>query len=399
MDAAPFHITLQKIAFACVCTFSALGLQAQGLYVGSEQLVSVDEQAILQVSGSLENDGDIFKSGELHILGDWQNNGQYHPLAGLTAFSGTSQQEINHGGQSFSRLQIDNEAGLSLISDISIDQEMDLREGILSVASGFQVFFAESADIFGGSSNSFIDGVAVHHGTGDKFFPIGTGGSYLPIELIGIRGNNPQLAVTANVPHPDAGSLVALDRVSNAQYWQIRQLDGFFEDALVRVELLGSLDFDDITGLVVAASPQLEGEYVSLGNGEVSGSLRDGSIISGDATSLPIITLGKSNEFSVESEVLVPNAFAPASVVEADRRLSIYAVNLLPDSFVFSIFDRWGQIVYETSSVEEAVNDGWNGINQQTNEPAQFGVYSYYIRGFFSNGIPVQKRGTLTLFR
>jgi hypothetical protein len=387
------------VAFAYVSVLSAVGLQAQALYVGAEQLVSVGKQATLQVSGSIDNDGDIFNQGKLYVHGDWQNRAQYHALGGLTAFTGTSPQQLNHNGQSFSRLRVSNEGGLNLTSDIFINQEIDLQEGIVSVASGFRVFFDKAAAIFGGSANSFIQGVAVHQGTGDKFFPIGTASRYMPMELISIRGNNPQLAVEANTPHPDAGSLVALDRVSNAQYWQVRELGGSFQDALVRVALLGDLDFNGMTGLVVAASLELEGEYISLGSSEVTGSISDGSLTSSNATSLPIITLGKSNEYSVESEILVPNAFAPGSAVKADRRLSIFAVNLVPDSFVFRIFDRWGQIVYETSSVEEARNTGWNGINQQTNEPAQFGVYSYYVHGVFSSGMPVEKRGTITLFR
>jgi len=394
-----FQNVFLNVAFAFVSMLSSAVLQAQGLYVGSEQLISVGEQVSLQVSGNLENDGEIFNQGELYIHGDWLNRAQYHAMGGLAAFTGSSQQQVNHNGQPFSRLRVDNEAGLSLNSDIVVEQEIDLQDGVILVASGFQVFFDESADIFGGSPNAFIQGAAVHQGTGDKFFPIGTGGRYMPLELIGVRGNNPRLAVKANVPHPDAGSLVALDRVSNAQYWQIRQLGGSFQDALIRLALLGDLDFDDITGLVVVASQELEGEYISLGSDEITGNLSDGSVISRDATSLPIITLGKSNEYSVESEILVPNAFAPGSAIEADRRLSIFAVNLVPDSFVFRIFDRWGQIVYETNSVEEARNTGWNGINQQTNDPAQFGVYSYYMRGIFSSGIPVEKRGTITLFR
>ncbi len=391
------NLTGTSLSLLFLSVASSLG--AQALFIGDEQHISLGEGAVVQVTGSLENEGTVWNEGALYVNGDWLNNSQYVSENGLTVFSGNAEQSVHHNGQGFSRLQINNQAGLRLESDAAVTQEIDLVAGVVMGGSEARILMEAEAIVRGGGPESYVSGVFSHVGTGDKFFPVGTANRYLPIELLDIRGTNPRLEVQAISPHPGVGSLQGLDRVTSAHYWQIVPIDGIYQDAQFRLQLLGSLEFDDNTGLVVAAASQLGGAYLSLGSTELVGNLLDGSITSDEASAFPIITLGKSNEYSVEGEVLVPNAFAPASPVEADRRLSIFAVNLVSEAFDFRIFNRWGQVVYETNSLDEARNQGWDGINQLTNEPAQFGVYSYYVRGTFTSGVPIEKQGTITLFR
>lgn len=381
-----------------IILLSVATARSQALYVGSEQLISVGEGAVVQLSGSMENEGTLWNQGELYVNGNWQNSARFLGQNGLTVFSGTTQQLVSHNEGAFAQLRLENASGINLTSDISIEQGLELLEGRIEGEAGVRIFLGPDAVIDGGSETAYVDAVLVHRGTGDKFFPLGTEDQYLPLELLDIRGSDPQVSLEAISPHPEAGSLVGLDKVTNTHYWQLRRMGGTFEDARVRIQLRGVADFEDNTGLVVAAAQELGGEYISLGGTALTGNLMSGSVTSEDATDFPIISLGKSNEYSVEGEVLVPNAFAPDSPVEADRRLSVFAVNLLPEPFVFRIFDRWGQMVYQTTSLDEALNSGWDGINRQTNQPAQWGVYSYYMRGVFSSGIPVEKKGTLTLF-
>ena len=390
---------LISISLAFVLVSLSAALKAQAIYVGPQQLISVGEGAVIQIVGSLENDGAMYNEGELYVNGDWLNSAQFLGQDGLTVFSGTAEQRVRHNGQSFSRLRVNNEVGIRLESDVIINREIDLVAGIVYGNPEVRVSLGAETLINGGTSESYISGIVLHQGVGDKFFPIGTDEQYLPIEILGIRGNDPQLEVQAITPHPEPGSLQNLDRVTRTHYWQLNPIGGTYEDAKFRVQLTGALEFEDNTGLVVAAAPRVGGGYLSLGSVELRGNLINGSITSKEASSFPIVTLGKSSEYSVEGEVLVPNAFAPGSPVEADRQLSVFAVNLLPDAFVFRVFNRWGQVVYETNSLDEARNQGWDGINQLTSEPAQFGVYSYYVRGVFSSGVPIEKQGTVTLFR
>jgi hypothetical protein len=387
--------------FCLLCISPAVhSLQAQALFVGEGQVLSLGENSLISMRGNLENQGELINDGEISLQGNWTNQGTYEAGSGLVRLAGSTDQLLDHGGQAMYSLTVESGGSILLQSDLEVLHDLELLAGVIRAGTDDNILrFSRNAEIFGGSPQSYVDGTLVHEGTGYKFFPLGTANTYLPLELLDIRGVNSVIGARVIEPHPEPNSLINLETVSRQRYWLINRLDGTYEGSLIRLQVRNEPGFSDLTGLVVAASPELNGTYISLGQSAIEGTVNEGSITSEEPTSLPIITLGQSDQFSVEGEVLVPNAFAPTSSIEEDRSLNIYAVNLLEDQFVFRIFNRWGQIVYETQSLDEALTNGWNGINQETNEPAQFGVYSYYLSGRFSNNAAVVKKGTLTLFR
>ncbi|WPP49605.1 T9SS type B sorting domain-containing protein [Catalinimonas niigatensis] len=381
-------------------TFTAnVSLKAQALFVGTEQQLWVSNGGMLTVHGDLDNAGEITNNGELSVSGNWTMQGEYVEGTGLVVLNGKEGQQIDHDGQRFFQLSIESGGDKSILSNILVSSALYLDSGIIRAENDQQVILAAEAEIFGGNQDSFVEGIVVNSGTGYKLFPVGKDNQYLPVELLDVRGNNPMLSAEVIEPQPQPLDLSGLERVSSQRYWQVNTLMGNYEGSVVRLGIADEPDFSTLSGLVVAAAPQLSSTYISLGAAEVVGTLDEGSITSENPTNLPILTLGLSAEFSEEGEVLVPNAFAPDSPLEEDRNLSIFAVNLAPEDFVFRIFNRWGKLVYETTSLDEALETGWNGINQETNQPAQFGVYSYYLSGKFSDNEPVMKKGTLTLFR
>ncbi len=66
------------------------------------------------------------------------------------------------------------------------------------------------------------------------------------------------------------------------------------------------------------------------------------------------------------------------------------------EGFSFKIFDKWGLVVYETISVEEATQIGWDGINPTTGLKAKNDVYRYVLSGKYNNGKTFKKFGTIT---
>ena len=91
----------------------------------------------------------------------------------------------------------------------------------------------------------------------------------------------------------------------------------------------------------------------------------------------------------------LPNVFTPGGDGSNDIFHPIYPWRYVKDVDMV-IFNRWGQIVYETDNPE--IN--WNGINQTTNKPCPTGVYFYVcvvneIR--LSGIIPKELKGTITL--
>gem|GEM_PF-1670373 len=111
---------------------------------------------------------------------------------------------------------------------------------------------------------------------------------------------------------------------------------------------------------------------------------------------LPDTLSGFSNEIGLAqvTEIRMPNAFTPNNDGENDF---FTPKNSFPDeqaSFLFLIYNRWGQKVYESILISD---EGWDG--KVSGIPAPDGVYVYFIQYVSPEGGIFQKRGTVTLLR
>ncbi len=95
-----------------------------------------------------------------------------------------------------------------------------------------------------------------------------------------------------------------------------------------------------------------------------------------------------------EPRIYLPNAFTPESGNQNDQYL-VFGNGI--ESLRFTIFNRWGQNVYETNSVHEATTIGWDGT--QFGKPLQQGVYGYKLNAKFINSRDYSRTGTITLIR
>lgn len=100
-----------------------------------------------------------------------------------------------------------------------------------------------------------------------------------------------------------------------------------------------------------------------------------------------------SNEASVfvVPEIRMANAFTPDGNLINDEIKPV--LSFIPRLYVFAVFDRWGNKIFETSDHEV----GWDG-RIKGGKKATEGVYVYYIKLTTSNGIEVEKRGEITVF-
>lgn len=91
-----------------------------------------------------------------------------------------------------------------------------------------------------------------------------------------------------------------------------------------------------------------------------------------------------------ESIVNMPNAFRPGSGTN-----NTFKVLHLGDAVLknFSIYNRWGVKVFETTDI----NNGWDGTYK--GQPQPLGVYVYVVDVVTNTGKPVHKQGNLTLLR
>lgn len=88
----------------------------------------------------------------------------------------------------------------------------------------------------------------------------------------------------------------------------------------------------------------------------------------------------------MEPRLFIPNAFVPDGINSTWKPFTQYIENR---EYNLQIYNRWGQIVFETSDLQAA----WNGDN------ANAGVYAYLISYKAANGEYIQVTGSLTLIR
>lgn len=91
-----------------------------------------------------------------------------------------------------------------------------------------------------------------------------------------------------------------------------------------------------------------------------------------------------------EPDIFIPNAFTPNSDNTNDN-LYVRGNNI--DEFVFRVYDRWGELVFETS--DQSV--GWDGTYKGKDcDPA---VYDYYFEATCVDQEKFFKKGNITLIR
>lgn len=91
-------------------------------------------------------------------------------------------------------------------------------------------------------------------------------------------------------------------------------------------------------------------------------------------------------------DIYLPNAFTPNSTNQETNRFGIQN-NTLSQLNYFRIFDRWGNVVFETKNPAQR----WDGTYNST--LSMVGVYTWIVDGFCSSGKAIKKSGNVTLLR
>lgn len=384
-----------------LCFFAVLFSKgyAQTLYNASGEQIWIGNEAMVTINGNVVNKGFMSNHGVLSVRGDWQNEGTYNAGTGKVIFSGDQNQMINHKGQSIAILELAGAGEKLLTSELVVLDQFILEEGLLTTAAENPLVLESGVNVDGGNSASFVNGPMIYKGTGYRYFPVGKNSNFRPVELIDVQGVNPVLRVEVHEPNTDATPGERLESVSSVRVWEITPLGGSYEGSLVSLAVGSDEGFDDLTGVVVTGAAEEGGIFENFGQSASSGNAGEGQVTSAEVVPSSYLALGITTEFSARNRILVPSAFAPNAPDPQNRLLKVYGVNVLPEGFVFKVFDRWGIMVYETASLEEALHQGWNGFIRGTNEPAPFGVYTYYLSARFDNNLPVEQTGSITLFR
>ena len=149
-----------------------------------------------------------------------------------------------------------------------------------------------------------------------------------------------------------------------------------------------------------------------IGSGGVSFSWSPTSpIISSSTVSNPIVVLNQDQSFYLETkdiggckgfdtvfikvykgpEYYVPNSFTPNNDGLNDIFRPI-PVGIVITNY-FKIYNRYGQLLFQTNSWLKGWDGTYNGINQP------YGTYIWIIKGINNTGEIIEKKGTVILIR
>jgi gliding motility-associated-like protein len=93
---------------------------------------------------------------------------------------------------------------------------------------------------------------------------------------------------------------------------------------------------------------------------------------------------------TIEPEIYIPNAFSPGG---KDGRDKFYIkFSFLPEDYKIIIYNRWSNVVYESSDPQES----WDGRSLNGN-PVPSGAYIYYIKIVTQSNQTIEKRGNITV--
>ncbi len=352
----------------------------------------------LTVTGSFRNEGFFFNYGTVALVGNWENRSSYHEGNGTFRLNGTGPQTLLHNGQSFYNLVLDGGGEKQLADNATVTHGFRLQRGLLTPAAGSVLLLADGVDIEGGSAASYVNGRLFHEGSGYKFYPIGKNGAYAPLTLEDVLGASPVTGFEVFAPNPYAAVSPGLGRLSGTRYWQRTQLSGAITEAKIGLSFDAADGLPALDSVVVAEAKDATAPFRSLGQRITSGTVTAGTVSSKETITGNLFAVGVGRPDLASGAFFIPNAFAPASPHDEEKTLKLYGSRFAEGSFLFAVYDRWGNVVFQTRSPARMTATGWAGDNGH-GLPLAGGVYTYLVRGNTTDGQPVRKAGTITLIR
>jgi gliding motility-associated-like protein len=93
-------------------------------------------------------------------------------------------------------------------------------------------------------------------------------------------------------------------------------------------------------------------------------------------------------------DIYTPNAFRPGSDIPENREFMPVSTGVDPDTFKMQIFNRWGEVIFETSSLANK----WDGTTKNNN-PAPMGNYIWKAEFNDIQGFKHSMKGQILLIR
>lgn len=157
----------------------------------------------------------------------------------------------------------------------------------------------------------------------------------------------------------------------------------------------------ETTVLTVSATPGANATWYPVGsttplNGYTVSSTPEHSttytvvVQRGPCTDTAVVFVEVFEDGCFDTDVFIPNTFTPNGDGYNDI---MYARGHKLAEVYFAIYNRWGELVFETNDIKK----GWDGTYK--GRPADVGVFGYYVKVKCYNGKETFKKGNITLIR
>ncbi len=376
-----YYSSLKKVFFTILYSILLSDINAQVLV--HQGRLSISSSSTVSVKGDMIVQGELDHQGTLILQNNLSAGVTLEAPSGSLHLAGNNQR-IQLQDASIASLTVSGGGTKQLLGSLIINSELSLVNGILKTNQSTPLLLNTSAQITGGSPQSYVDGALYHTGTGTKFYPVGSNGTYAPATLLNVTGTNPTVGV-AYFPTP------AID--GTPFHWQVQTLRGTYTGA--RAELTFTPPNADYTTyrdeVMVLGAERPGADFRSLGQSRLSVQGERFTISSDQPSALPLLTVG----FDIREDtknLYLPNAFSSSAPNPEDQCVKVYGQRISAENFYLTIQDVWGNIVYETRSWPEASTQGWRGPVGAAEVAA---TYRYLLKGEFIGGKRFQQSGTI----
>ncbi|MES2592065.1 MAG: gliding motility-associated C-terminal domain-containing protein [Bacteroidota bacterium] len=381
-----------------------------GLNVVNDGLIIKNTNNSVVIFGNIIHQGtgvNIENDGNIHISGDWSNtsntsvfatghNGWVHLDSADQVIRGTSMTHFNNLKLATSGIKYLDGA------DTEIEDTLDLTNREFS--AGDNNVFSLSTDTFaithtdttGFISNTNDGGLSRNMNSMSTYlFPIGSStgtARYRPVEI----KPNDALASTFKVKFANVDPTI--DGYNRATHEaEVGDINPYFYHKVERTNGISKADiriyYDSLedTGYDIIADWNSVPEWDNPGLADVSYNYnRKALTIRAFDVFTDYTPLALSKNVELGGEVYIPNVFSPNGDGHNDF---LFARGKGIVEIQFTIYDRWGEKVFETTDI----NTGWDGTYK--GEVLNLAVFVYVVKGKYKSGEEIDQKGNVTLLK
>jgi hypothetical protein len=157
-------------------------------------------------------------------------------------------------------------------------------------------------------------------------------------------------------------------------------------------------DVNDAT-LDLFQSPGSSDPFAPLGNTTASLASTFDKVTTANTVTESLILIGsRVNVAPGEASFYFPTSFSPDAPNPDNRSLRVFGEQLTEEDFLFVVYNRWGQQVFESRSLTDMSTKGWSG-QQHAGGTLASGAYPYLLKGRRKTGEILEQKGLISIVR